>query len=367
MATTTGGFTESDNVVLPSDRALLPPASRRHARGGGRGRFGGGRRGGGRGGRGRGGRQAPAHAAWRPPLGRVRRTIREVGFNLITGGIVVLLFVAYQLWGTGFAEAKSQNKLKHQFSAPATAQAPAPAGGGGGGDNPALGATGNQVAVAGPPLGSAIAHLVIPKIGIDKYVVEGVTEAALKEGPGHYPGTPMPGEPGNASIAGHRTTYGAPFYDLEKLASGDDIFVTTKAGEFHYSVTQTTIVKPTDVGVIAPTSDNRLTLTTCNPKFSATSRLILVAMLTDLPKAPPKTLPPIAAITSISLGTGDHSAWPPTLLYGLAAVAVWIAVRLYAARRRDWRWLPFAVGIPICFVPLWFLFENAIRLLPNNI
>ncbi len=359
MATTTGGFTDSDNVVLPSDRALLPSARPRHARGGRRGRFGGGRGGGGRGGGGRG--RAPAHAAWRPPLGRIRRTIREVGFNLITAGIVVLLFVAYQLWGTGFAEAKSQNKLKHQFSAPASAPAPA------GGDNPALGGAGDQVAVAGPPLGSAIAHLVIPKIGVDKYVVEGIGENDLKEGPGHYPGTPMPGEPGNASIAGHRTTYGAPFYDLEKLASGDDIFVTTKAGQFHYSVAQTTVVKPTDVAVIGPTSDNRLTLTTCNPKFSATSRLIVVAMLTDLPKAPPKTLPPVAAIKSISLGTGDHSAWPPTLLYGLAAVAVWIGVRLYAARRRDWRWVPFVVGIPICFVPLWFLFENAIRLLPNNI
>jgi sortase A len=176
----------------------------------------------------------------------------------------------------------------------------------------------------------------------------------------------MPGEPGNSAIAGHRTTFGAPFYSLDKLAPGDDIFITTKVKQFHYTVTQLSIVKPTDVAVIAATPDNRLTLTTCNPKFEATSRLIVVAKLTDLPATPPRTLPSPVVIKSVNL-SGDHSAWPSTLLYGLAAVALWIGVRLYAAHRRSWRWLPFVVGVPICCVPLWFVFENAIRLLPNNI
>jgi sortase A len=327
MATTTKGD-GFDTVVLPSDRALLPPRGPRHRK--------------------------PSHAAWRPPLSRLRRTIREVGFNLITLGVVVLLFVAYQLWGTGFAEAKSQTKLAHQFAAPAPS-----------GDNSVVGAP--VAPVAGPPLGSAIAHMVIPKIGVDKYVVEGVTDDALREGPGHYPGTPMPGEPGNVAIAGHRTTFGAPFYDLDKLAAGDGIFITTKAGQFHYTVFQSMVVKPTDVGVIAPTPDNRLTLTTCNPKFEATTRLIVIAKLDSLPVIPPPTIPAPVVIRSLNLGSGDHSAWPPTLLYGLAAVLLWAAVRIFATRLRSWRWVPFLVGIPVCAVPLWFVFENAIRLLPNNI
>jgi sortase A len=327
--------------VTATDGAGSPPRRRRRVRG-------------------------PEHAAWKPPLGRVRRTIREIGFDFITAGIIVLLFVAYQLWGTGFAEASSQNKLKHQFKepaaaapAPATTTAPAE-------DSPALGAP--ATGVPGPPEGTAIAHLRIPKIGVDKYVVEGVTESALRQGPGHYPGTPLPGEPGNAAIAGHRTTYGAPFYSLNELQQGDSIFVTTDKGAFHYTVDQIEIVKPTDVAVIGPTSDNRLTLTTCNPRFSATSRLIVVAKLTDLPAIPTPTIAPApVVIAATNLGTGDHGAWPDTLLYGAIFVVLWVGVRLWANRRRYWKWIPFVAGIPICLVPLWYLFENAIRLLPNNI
>jgi sortase A len=297
--------------------------------------------------------------AWKPPLGPVRKTVREIGFNLITAGVVVLLFVTYQLWGTGFAEASSQSKLKHQF-VPPPAAAPAT-------DSPAFATP--TVPVVGPPLGSAVAHLQIPKIGLDKYVVEGVEEGDLQQGPGHYPGTPMPGEPGNSAIAGHRTTYGAPFYSVNELQKGDTIFVTTNVKQFTYVVDHTQVVKPTDVEVIGPTTDNRLTLTTCEPRYSATSRLIVVAMLTDTPVAPPPTVAPpvVERKATLNLGSGDHSAWPDTLLYGLVFVALWLGVRLWSAHRRYWRGIPFIIGIPVCFVPLWFLFENAIRLLPNNI
>ncbi|MDQ6614169.1 MAG: class E sortase [Actinomycetota bacterium] len=336
MATTTDDFTGSDPVAVPDEGGYQPPPRRRHRR--------------------------PAHASWKPPLGPVRKTIREIGFNLITAGIIVLLFVVYQLWGTGFAEASSQSKLKHQFHEPPAAPAPTvPAS-----DSPTLGAP--DAAIPGAPEGTAIAHLRIPKLGVDKYVVEGISEEALKQGPGHYPGTPLPGEPGNSAIAGHRTTYGAPFYSLNEVAPGDDIFITTGKGAFHYTVDHSEVVKPTDVGVIGPTPDNRLTLTTCNPRFSATTRLIVVAKLTDLPVAPPKTIaPPVAAVKAITLGNGDHSAWPATLLYGLIFVVLWLGVRLWSARRRYWKWIPFLAGIPVCLVPLWFLFENAIRLLPQNI
>jgi sortase A len=300
--------------------------------------------------------QQPAHAAWKPPLGPVRKTIREIGFDLITAGILVLLFVAYELWGTGFAEAKSQSRLKNQFAAEAAAPAS---------DNPALGTP--KTDVVGPPEGTAIAHMVINAINLDKYIVEGVSESALQQGPGHYPGTPMPGQPGNVAIAGHRTTFGAPFFRLNELKPGDKIVITTTANkQFLYVVDHSEIVKPTDVAVIGPTTDNRLTLTTCNPRYSATSRLIVVAELTDEPVAPPPTVVAPVVKTATNLGTGDHSAWPPTLAFGAFFVVLWVGVRLWSARRRYWKWIPFLVGIPLCAFPLWFFFENAFRLIPNN-
>ncbi|MDP9074382.1 MAG: class E sortase [Actinomycetota bacterium] len=318
-------------------------------------------------------RRVPAHSARRRPLSPIRRLIREVGFDLITAGVIVLLFVGYQLWGTGLAEAQSQNQLKKQFSGqvakPAAAPTPAPApAAGSGGDSATVGDSG--VALPGPPIGAAVAHLEIPKLGIDKYVVQGIGEEDLRKGPGHYPETPMPGEPGNAAIAGHRTTYGAPFYNIDKLAPGDDIYVTTAAGKFRYRVDHSLTVKPSDVSVLKQTGDNRLTLTTCTPKFEATDRLIVVAMLIDLPAPPAARVappPPASKVVAVNLGSGTSKALMPTLLYGLGFLALWAAVRILSSRRPSWRWVPFAIGIPLCAVPLWFVFENVIRLAPSNI
>jgi sortase A len=208
--------------------------------------------------------------------------------------------------------------------------------------------------------------MVIHKINLDAYIVQGVEDADLSEGPGHYPNTPMPGEPGNVAIAGHRTTYGAPFYDLNELTAGDQIFITTKAGTFLYVVDHSEVVDPTDVQVIDPTTTNELTLTTCNPRYEATTRLIVVANLTSIPVTPPSTVPaPI--VVKVSLGAGQKSAWPPTLAFAAICIGLWVVVRLWAAHRRYWKWIPFLVGIPITAIPLWFLFQNVIKLLPNNI
>lgn len=347
MASTTDGVTGPDSVAPgdPLESIPLPPPPKPSPQ--------------------------PLHAAWKPPLGPVRRTIREIGWNLITAGLLVLLFVAYQLWGTGFAEAASQAKLKKQFTAGAAAPAPRSTSPttSSGGDAATVGGASPGAALPGAPEGSAIAHMSIPKIGLDKYVVEGVADADLSEGPGHYPGTPLPGEPGNVAIAGHRTTYGAPFFDLNALSAGDKIYITNHANQtFLYVVNHSEVVKPTDVAVVAPTSDNRLTLTTCNPRYEATTRLIVVAMLESLPVTPPATVPPPHIVqTKANLGGGQRSAWPPTLIFAAIAIALWVGVRLWARRRRYWKWIPFAVGIPVCAVPLWFMFENVIKLLPNNL
>ena len=124
-----------------------------------------------------------------------------------------------------------------------------------------------------------MAHLNIPDIGVDKIVIEGVALGDLKRGPGHYPETPLPGQPGNAAIAGHRTTYGAPFNRINELDRGDEILVTTVQGAFRYEVSDQLIVSPSEVGVLDDFGDNRLTLTACHPKYSARQRIIVVAAL----------------------------------------------------------------------------------------
>jgi sortase A len=127
----------------------------------------------------------------------------------------------------------------------------------------------------------AVARIEIPAIGVEAWVVEGTDTDALAEGPGHYPGTPLPGEPGNAAIASHRTMYGHAFHDLDQLEPGDEIVTGTATRRSTYRVVEVRVVDPARVDVVAPTTDNRLTLTTCHPIGSAAQRLVVVAELTD--------------------------------------------------------------------------------------
>jgi sortase A len=124
---------------------------------------------------------------------------------------------------------------------------------------------------------------VIPSIDVDEVIFSGVNADTLKMGPGHMPGTPVPGQPGNAVISGHRTTYGRPFYDLDLLEGGDRIEVETATGRHVYEVRRTLIVAPDDVQVIQPLVGAWLTLTTCHPHFSAAERLIIQAELVEGP------------------------------------------------------------------------------------
>jgi sortase A len=131
------------------------------------------------------------------------------------------------------------------------------------------------------PTASPLTRLVIPRLQVDTIVVQGVSKKALDTGAGHYPTTPLPGEPGNVAIAGHRNTFGKPFADLDKLKPGDRVSVLTPLGRHTYEMVPAFdnhpnpwVVKPTDAGVLAPTSEAMLTLTTCHPKGSARQRLI---------------------------------------------------------------------------------------------
>ena len=243
-----------------------------------------------------------------------RWVVGGVGRGLIAAGVLILLFVAYQLWGTGIQEARSQNQLENEFNdIIATAPAPTTAA------PTTTRAVSTSAAVATAPTttvapttvpppdvkeGDPLARIEIPKIGVDKIVVAGVALSDLRKGPGHYPNTPLPGQLGNAAIAGHRTTYGAPFFRVDELAAGDEIIVTTVQGTFRYLVTEIKIVKPTDFSVLDPSPDATLTLTSCNPRYSSRQRIVVKARLDTTKSDDP--LP--AAVTTVQLPADTGSA-----------------------------------------------------------
>jgi sortase (surface protein transpeptidase) len=227
----------------------------------------------------------PGAARPRDPLWR--QAARGVGELLVTAGLVLLLFVVYEVYVTDLLNQGRQGQLAEQIhdqwdAAPASAP------------------------LTAPPVGEALAVLHVPRLGADfaRVVLEGTTEDQLGQGPGHYVGTALPGQPGNVALAGHRVGKGSPFLDADRLRPGDPIVVETADSWFVYRVLgdpasgdYTTdpsgipgqqIVTPGDLGVIAPTpggaadaapTGSYLTLTTCHPKYSARQRLIVHAVL----------------------------------------------------------------------------------------
>jgi sortase (surface protein transpeptidase) len=230
---------------------------------------------------------------------RWRTVVRTLGELIVTGGLVVLLFVVYEVYVTDLFTDHRQRELSRELHEQWAQDAPAP-----------------RESV----IGDAFAVLHIPRLGPDyeRVVLQGTTENELSQGPGHYTGTAMPGEQGNVSFAGHRVGKGSPFLDLDTLRPGDPIVVETKDSWFVYRVLGdpatgafTTdpsgipgqeIVGPGDIEVIAPTPGGApdaaptgayLTLTTCHPKYSARQRMIIHARLdgtgstkTALPNGP---------------------------------------------------------------------------------
>jgi sortase A len=303
-----------------------------------------------------------------------------LGRIILGAGVLILLFVAYQLWGTDIAESHSQAVLRQRLeaqlhraehhhvgtttttsaTAPSSSTTTTPTG-----DQPTVGAS-----TAAPNDGNPVGLMRIAKIGLNKVIVQGTSASDLRQGPGHYPGTPLPGEKGNASIAGHRTTYGAPFYNLDKLTRGNTIVITTVQGTFTYDVTSSVIVSPNDTSVVDNTTFPELTLTTCNPRFSASQRLVVHARLTSAPA--PTVRPPKAATKGGATATddlaGSEGDWTPALLLGLLAALVITAVFVVARRRRtrSRRWIVYGVGGAVSLVALFFFFGAVSPLLPAS-
>jgi sortase A len=127
--------------------------------------------------------------------------------------------------------------------------------------------------------GDPMGRIVMPAIGVSEVVVEGTGSGDLRKGPGHYPATPLPGERGTVAIAGHRTTYGAPFRRIDRLDRGDRIELRMPYGRFSYRVERTRIVPPTATWVTDRVAYDRLVLTACHPLYSAAQRIVVFARL----------------------------------------------------------------------------------------
>lgn len=363
---------------------------------------------------------------------RTASIIGGIGRTLIAFGLITLSFAAFQLWGTGLQEARAQNSLEQNFEAklaeleeqtsalglegtPTTTTTTVPpaeqvSASESDADDPVV------TAPAGPPMtvdpllakllevegGAVLGNIAIPSIGLDRHVVEGVERSHLRDGPGHYPTSPRPGQTGNAAIAGHRTTYGEPFADLDLLNPGDEIVVTTLQGVFRYQVMAHEtedgaqighfIVQPDQVEILDDFGDNRLTLTACHPKFSARQRIVVTALLVEepAPLTPTTVAEPdtsgadeaeIAAeqfeneleldegnVVGVDADVLDESlGWntserTPTIVWGLitaitAAIAV-VLSKLWKPR------LSYAVATPGFLLSLFICFTHLDRFLP---
>jgi len=127
--------------------------------------------------------------------------------------------------------------------------------------------------------GGPVGRIKVGKIGLDEVVVQGTGTGDLRRGPGHYPDTPLPGARGTVAVAGHRTTYGAPFRRLDQLGRGDRIEMLMPYGRFTYTVERTRIVPPTATWVTNRAAHDRLVLTACHPLYSAAQRIVVFARL----------------------------------------------------------------------------------------
>jgi sortase A len=214
--------------------------------------------------------------------------LRVLGKFLISVGVGILMFVGWTLWGTGIYHDRAQHRLTEKYETlpsftPESLASPED----GDGDDP--GPVVEEPELPGP--GDPVFKLIIPEIDVDEWVVEGVDVTDLQAGPGHYPECregfeePLcthfpevfPGEEGRVVVSGHRTTYGAPFWDLNKLQPGDEIITNAKWGRFTYVVTKQEIVHPNSAVIVIPSDRAEIVLTTCNPRFSAEERLVVFA------------------------------------------------------------------------------------------
>ncbi len=273
-------------------------------------------------------------------------------------GVIILLFVVWQLWGTSISQHHAQSQLKSEFEA-LIAHHPA------GSHASKTSLISVAARVPSPGDGKVVAEIQIPAIGVNQFVVEGTTESDLSKGPGHYIGTAVPGQAGNVAIAGHRTTNGAPFNGLGRLVKGDRIVLTTTFDQnLTYVVAGTPqAVSPSDVAVLNYFGDNRITLTTCNPEFSSSQRLVVVGMLKQ-PLVTPEVEPKHLSYDVVNPATASWN-WSLLPVVGISVCLLLLLALSYRWFNRFFdttgKWL---ILVPLWAAGLYLLFTTLTNFLP---
>jgi sortase A len=289
------------------------------------------------------------------PQTRATGIVHLIGLVMVWSGLGILAFAGYQVWFTDLVQQHSQTQLAQRVAAVLPVTASLPSG-------PPVPETTHRGTV---PVGNWLGTIAAPTIGLSQVILEGTGLDQLRLGPGHYPDTPLPGEAGNVAIAGHRTTWGHPFRYLDQLRPGDPIVLTTVTGRYLYRVSQLRVVNPSDTSVVAPSDVNELTLTTCNPPYSAATRLVVRALLAASDRSTVTTQRSATNYTTntvVSLN-GGHEGWWPIFLCGE------ILVLLFGLSRRWWarsahRPVVVVVTVSVAVPALLGLFNGISWLLP---
>ena len=223
-------------------------------------------------------------------MNAVRKAVGVVGELFITAGVLLLLFVVWQLGYVAVVDGHKQSDtvsaLEKDFGGVAH-----PSTGGSRTSAPAPVAEQPPITTADLAYGQAWGILRIPRLGAtwSKPIYEGVGLDVLANGLGHYPGTNLPGEIGNVAIAGHRAGHGNPLIDIDAIQDGDLMVIETREAYFVYKVDRHEIVEPTDIAVIAPVpgqpnavpTERHFTLTSCNPRYGSSHRWIVYSTFVE--------------------------------------------------------------------------------------
>jgi sortase A len=278
------------------------------------------------------------------PGGRRERLLRVLGRVILGVGLFAALFVVYELAFTPLTQQNAQASLLSQFQQ----------------DVPTTTLDGPGASI---PEGSPVALIDIPNIGLTQVVAEGTTPSDLKVGPGHLMSSPLPGEAGNVVIAGHRTTYGAPFAQLDQLVAGNIIKFDTGRGTATYVVTSVKHVSPGAPDPILDTPNNRLTLITSDPAMLASGRLVVEASLIGLPLD-------VAHRAPVLVGSADLGLAGDSL--GLALGLIWaelLGLTVFLAWRYRRRWSPevlYLLTAPIVLILAVLTFSSLDLMLPGT-
>lgn len=285
---------------------------------------------------------------WRPQLDR-RSVVKMAAQGVSVVGVMLLALALFEGAIGSLTERRDQRELRGAFEeilSSGGAFAPITNGG------------------IIPP-GTPVASIEIPAIGLNKIVAEGTRADDLRKGPGHLRSTPLPGQHGNAVIAGRRTTYGGPFLHLDQLNIGDVIHTTTPFGRFTYRVRDVQVLRAGAADLLGATMTDNLTLTTSAPVYRATKRLVVVARLDGKMSKYPDPLRQTQVGADEGSFFGDASKALPAVFWEILVLASLLLTRALYGRWR--RWPTYLITTPLVLAAMFGWLECMVALLPSTL